>query len=83
MGSDIMKQVGISRRTGQLVVIDYPSIDKAGTHETLRLITEGHASVDAGYDEENARIKAGTNDAEPIDFENVIDAAREGERQAA
>ncbi len=43
-GADIMKQVGISRRTGELVVIDYPAIDKVS--ETLRQITEGAAHIE-------------------------------------
>ncbi len=82
-GADIMKQVGLSRKTGQLVVIDYPAIDKEGSHETLRQLTEGHSRIEEGYAEEDAAIKAGKNDVEKLDFEEVIDAAREGDRQAA
>jgi hypothetical protein len=82
-GSDIMKQVGISRKTGDLVVIDYPAIDQPGTHETLRQLTEGHEGIEEGYEKENAAIKAGTDGEEKTDFKTVIDADREAQSQTA
>jgi hypothetical protein len=82
-GPDIMKQVGISRKSGELVLIDYPSIDKAGTHETLRQITEGAARIEEGYEAENAAIKAGKNDVEQHDLEHIIDADAEALKNSA
>jgi hypothetical protein len=82
-GPEIMKQVGISRKSGELVLIDLPSIDKAGSHETLRTIIEGHEGVEEGYEKENKAIRDGKNEPEKPDFEQIIDVDREAHRQEA
>ncbi|MBU6451454.1 MAG: hypothetical protein KGS72_06735 [Cyanobacteria bacterium REEB67] len=82
-GPEIMKQVGISRKTGDLVLIDLPSIDQAGAHETLRTIIEGHEGVEEAYEKENKAIRDGNHEPEKPDFEQIIDVDREAHSQQA
>lgn len=55
-GSHPTKQVGISRETGELVLIDYPCVDKAGTNETLQAIIGGKDRAEEIWErEDNAK----------------------------
>jgi hypothetical protein len=84
-GADAAKQLGISRKTGELGLLDYPSVDKSGAHETLQAIIQGHEGVEAEYERENQAIRNGNNheaaDVEKADFETIIDADKEAKAQ--
>lgn len=55
-GSHPTKQVGVSRTTGELVLIDYPCVDKAGSNETLQAIIGGAERVEETWArEDNAK----------------------------
>jgi hypothetical protein len=82
-GSDIMKQVGISRKNGDLVLIDYPSVDTEGTHETLNQITEGHQRIEEEWEKENTAIRSGKTEKDTPDFEQVLDAEKLAKSQSA
>ena len=78
VGSDASKQFGVSRATGELVLIDYPAIEKAGTQSTHQEIVGGRQYADEAIEKENAKIKSGERPEDPgaedlaavdIDFE--------------
>jgi len=54
-GADPTKQIGYSKETNELVLIDYPSVDKKGANETLQQIIGGRQRADEQYDAENER----------------------------
>ncbi|CAN5176950.1 hypothetical protein BH11CYA1_BH11CYA1_15650 [soil metagenome] len=65
VGSGIEGQVGISKETGELVVIDYPSVSqRGGGNETLEAIRGGKQRVEEAYDAENDAIKRGKSEVE-------------------
>src|SRR5262249_57391001 len=47
------KQIGISARTGQIVLIDYGAVDKPGANETHQTIIGGSERVEAQYEAED------------------------------
>jgi len=65
VGSEAAKQFGISRATGELVLIDYPAIEKAGTQSTHQEIVGGRQFADEAIEKENAQIKAGEKPEDP------------------
>lgn len=65
VGSGIEGQVGISKSTGELVVIDYPSVSRRGQgNETLEAIRGGKERVEEAYNAENEAIKRGKSEVE-------------------
>ncbi len=69
VGSGIEGQVGVSRVTGDLVVIDYPAVTKkGGGNETLEAIRGGYERVEQQYEAENSAMRRGKSleEAEPL-----------------
>ncbi len=65
VGSGIEGQVGVSKSTGELVVIDYPSVSRRGQgNETLEAIRGGKERVEEAYNAENEAIKRGKSEVE-------------------
>ncbi len=85
VGSGIEGQMGVSRTTGDLVVIDYPSVTKkGGGNETLEAIRGGKDGEQMRIDEENEAIRRGKQEEEPRDDNTTeVDIDREVRRQEA
>ena len=81
-GSGVNGQMGVSRRTGRLVLIDYPSVGKAGEFDNLKPFLEGAEGQEREWNEENDKIKTGKNNAEEhSDDLTAVDVDREVKRQ--
>jgi len=81
-GSGVNGQMGVSRRTGQLRLIDYPSVGKAGEFDNLKPFLEGAEGLEREWDAENENIKAGKNKPEDHgDDLTAVDVDREVKRQ--
>jgi hypothetical protein len=85
VGSGIEGQVGLSKETGELVVIDYPSVTKRGQgNETLEAIRGGKQRVEEAYDAENDAIRRGKSEAEETAaLDQEVDLNLEIKRQDA
>ena len=85
VGSGIEGQVGLSKGTGELVVIDYPSVTKRGQgNETLEAIRGGKQRVEEAYDAENDAIRRGKSEAEETAvLDQEVDLNLEIKRQDA
>jgi len=85
VGSGIEGQVGISVATGELVVIDYPSVTRRGQgNETLEAIRGGKQRVEEGFDAENDAIRRGKSNAEETSsLDREVDLNFEIKRQDA
>ncbi|MBP9808393.1 hypothetical protein KBF38_08800 [bacterium] len=85
VGSGIEGQVGVSAKTGELVVIDYPSVTKQGQgNETLDAIRGGKQRVEEGFDAENDAIRRGKSNAEETSsLDREVDLNFEIKRQDA
>lgn len=85
VGSGIEGQIGVSRSTGDLVVIDYPSVTKkGGGNETLEAIRGGKEGEQMRIDEENEAIRRGKQvEEEPLDNTTEVDIDVEVKRQQA
>ncbi len=85
VGSGIEGQVGLSKATGELVVIDYPSVTKRGQgNETLEAIRGGKQRVEEAYDAENDAIRRGKSEAEETAaLDQEVDLNLEIKRQDA
>ncbi|MBS2006512.1 MAG: hypothetical protein JST01_05700 [Cyanobacteria bacterium SZAS TMP-1] len=82
-GSGINGQMGVSRKTGRLVLIDYPSAGKPGGPDTLREIREGARGQEEEWAAEDQRIKEGKSEQEDHGHEmEAVDVEREARRQA-
>jgi hypothetical protein len=76
-GNGVAGQVGISRKTGKLVLIDYMAVGKRGSERTLQEIIYGQQMIDEEYDAENTRRREGKPEAEePRDDMQVKSAAK-------
>jgi len=74
--------MGVSRRTGQLRLIDYPSVGKAGEFDNLKPFLEGAEGQEAEWNAENDKIKSGKNETEEHgDDLTAVDVDREVKRQ--
>ena len=83
-GSGVTGQVGISRETGDLVLIDYPAVDKPGSNQTLNEIIGGHEAIEEGWDAENEAIRRGeTPKHEEPEHDQIFDGETEARRQEA
>lgn len=85
VGSGIEGQVGLSKETGELVVIDYPSVTKRGQgNETLEAIRGGKQRVEEAYDAENDAIRRGKSETEETAaLDQEVDLNLEIKRQDA
>ncbi len=85
VGSGIEGQVGVSVVTGELVVLDYPSVTKRGQgNETLEAIRGGKQRVEEGFDAENDAIRRGKSNAEETSsLDREVDLNFEIKRQDA
>lgn len=85
VGSGIEGQVGLSKETGELVVIDYPSVTRRGQgNETLEAIRGGKQRVEEAYDAENDAIRRGKSETEETAaLDQEVDLNLEIKRQDA
>lgn len=63
-GADPTKQLGFSKLTGELVLIDYAAVDKKGANETHQAIIGGAERVEAEYEAENEARRNGKDQRE-------------------
>lgn len=80
-GSHPTKQVGISRETGEVVLIDYPCVDKAGSNETLQAIIGGKDRAEEIWEKEDNAKGPLEEDVPKYDQERSVDV--EQKRQDA
>ncbi len=75
------KQIGVSDRTGELVLIDYSAVDRPGANETHQTIIGGAERVEAQYEAENRPdFKEPTESIESV-YQSVVDGGLEARRQ--
>lgn len=82
-GSGVTGQVGISRESGDLVLIDYPAVDKPGSNQTLNEIIGGHEAIEESWDAENEAIRRGEPKHEEPEHDHIFDGETEARRQEA
>jgi len=82
-GADPTKQIGISERNGELVLIDYSAVAKPGANETHQQIIGGAERAEEQYEAENRLdFKEETDSPENV-YETVVDGGLEARRQVA
>lgn len=75
-GDHPTKQVGVSRETGELVLIDYPCVDKPGSNETLQAIIGGKERAEEIWEKEDKATGPLEEDVPKYDQERDVDVER-------
>lgn len=63
-GNGVAGQVGVSRKTGRLVLVDYMAVGKKGSERTLQELIYGQQMIEEEYDAENTRRREGREEPE-------------------
>ncbi|HEY9871249.1 MAG TPA: hypothetical protein V6D08_18965 [Candidatus Obscuribacterales bacterium] len=79
-GADPTKQIGISDKTGEVVLIDYSAVDKPGANETHEQLVRGQDRIEEMYEAENRLDYKEEADQPERVYESTIDISLESRR---
>lgn len=79
-GADPTKQIGISDKTGEIVLIDYSAVDKPGANETHEQLVRGRDRIEEMYEAEDRRDYRDESEMPEKVYESTIDISVEARR---